>query len=59
MVQLDVVNVLGQTLISRNYNANAGNNSIDINVDALSNGVYFANLNVNGDIKTIKVTVSK
>ena len=30
MVQLDVVNVLGQTLISRNYNANAGNNSIDI-----------------------------
>ena len=58
-VRLDVVNVLGQTLISNNYNANSGNNSIDINVDKLTNGIYFANLIAKGEVKTIKITVSK
>ena len=30
-----------------------------INVDKLTNGIYFANLIVKGEVKTIKITVSK
>lgn len=58
-VRLDVLNVLGETLISSNYPMNAGNNTIDLNVDKLTSGVYFAHLTINGETNTVKLTVSK
>ncbi len=59
MVNLDIVNLLGQTLMSNTINAKAGNNTFNIDVDKLTNGIYFANLSVNGKVKTVKITVSK
>ena len=57
--RLDVLNILGQTVLSNVYSLGAGNNTIDINVDEMTNGIYFAHLSINGEINTVKITVSK
>jgi hypothetical protein len=51
--------VLGETVLSNAYSLKAGNNTIDINVDKMTNGIYFAHLSINGEINTVKITVSK
>ncbi|MDB2362303.1 T9SS type A sorting domain-containing protein [Flavobacteriales bacterium] len=58
-VRLDILNVLGETILSNAYSLQAGNNSININVDKMTNGIYFAHLSINGEINTVKITVSK
>ena len=56
---LEIVDVLGKTIMRENYSLNSGNNTIGINVDKMTNGIYFAHLSINGEINTVKITVSK
>ena len=58
-VRLDITNVLGEIVLSNAYSLQTGNNNIDINVDKMTNGIYFAHLSINGEINTVKITVSK
>ena len=58
-VRLDVLNVLGETVMSNIYSLGAGNNNIDLNVDKMTNGIYFAHLTIDGEMSTVKITVSK
>ena len=57
--RLDVVNMLGETIMSENYSLNSGNNLINLNVNTLSNGVYFTHLIINDEVITNKITVTK
>ena len=59
MVRMDIVNILGETLISEVHPMKAGYNSISLNVNDLSSGVYFAHLTLNGETITTKITVAK
>ncbi len=58
-VRLDILNVLGETILSNDYSLQPGNNNLDINVDRMTNGIYFAHLTINGVTNTVKITVSK
>jgi hypothetical protein len=58
-VRLDITNVLGEIVLSNAYSLKTGNNTIDINVDKMTNGIYFAHLSINSEINTVKITVSK
>jgi hypothetical protein len=58
-VRLDITNVLGDIVLSNSYSLQTGNNNIDINIDKMTNGIYFAHLSINGEINTVKITVSK
>jgi hypothetical protein len=58
-VRLDITNVLGEIVLSNAYSLQTGNNTIDINVDKMTNGIYFAHLSINSEINTVKITVSK
>lgn len=59
IVNMDIVNVLGEVISSDIYNLNAGNNKVNFNVNKLESGVYFVQLNINGLTTTKKITVSK
>lgn len=60
MVTLSVYNAIGQVAqqISRT-NQKAGVNNYNININSLSNGVYFYSINVDGIVATHKLVVSK
>lgn len=59
-VNLKIINVKGteiKTLV--NGYKNAGEHNIDFNLNDLSSGAYFISLNVNGNLSTEKIIVSK
>ena len=57
--RLDIVNILGEISFTKLLNLNSGNNSVNLNVGHLNNGIYFAHVTVDGETKTMKITINK
>ena len=53
--ELVVTNQLGEIVISKNIKTTSGKNSIEINVENLSNGIYFVTLKNNNSYSTTKL----
>ena len=45
---MSIVNILGEVV--SDYDMNAGNKYINLNIDELNNGIYYANLIVNDEM---------
>lgn len=55
-VILSITDITGKLVSSKSLRANAGNNSIQMNVNGLSNGIYLVNYSVNGQkIQSLKI----
>lgn len=59
VVKTSIVNVLGETVITQAYNLSAGNHQIDLDVTDVTSGVYFIQLEMNGQTNTQKITITK
>lgn len=59
IVNVSIVNVLGETVKNNEYNLVSGNHQIDFDVTKLSTGVYFIQLDINGKTTTQKITITK
>jgi hypothetical protein len=53
---IEIINVLGQLIISGSVNLVEGGNSIQFNTSAFESGVYFGRIIIGSEIKTIKFT---
>lgn len=59
-VEMKVISVTGDVVYNTNFGTiAAGQHTENINVSELANGVYFYTLNVNGNITTKKLVISK
>lgn len=60
VVKVSVLNLIGQEVTSVNAgNLGTGSQNVTLNLSALNPGVYFVNVNVNGQSTTQKITVTK
>ena len=59
IVNVSIVNVLGETVKNNEYNLVSGNHQIDFDVTNISTGVYFIQLDINGQTTTQKITIAK
>ena len=54
-VKLDIINILGQSVISKSIGKQSvGNYSTELDMNGIKNGVYFLRLNTEGRVETIK-----
>lgn len=59
-VEMTVISVTGDVVYNNNFGSiAAGKYSKNINVSELANGIYFYTLNVNGNVTTKKLVISK
>lgn len=59
-VSIEIVNILGKKISNVNVGkTDIGTQSQAINVSELANGIYFANIYVDGAVQTVKFTVAK
>lgn len=58
-VQINVVNMMGQTVYTNTLSGVAGPQNLQLNADNMANGMYFVNLQINGQIVTKKLTINK
>ena len=58
-IRLDVVNILGEVNFTKLLSLNSGNNSINLDVNNLNNGIYFAHLTLGSETKTMKITINR
>ena len=49
----------GKNLISRNFLSNDGDNSINLDLSSLANGIYFVSLKTNSILRTLKLIINK
>ncbi len=55
-VQLKVTDLLGRTLYTQNYKRQpAGSNTFEYHTADLKSGIYFITIDINGEMKTVKV----
>jgi hypothetical protein len=59
VVTAALINVLGETVKANAYQLNAGSQKIDFDVADVTAGVYFLQLDINGQTTTQKITVTK
>jgi thiol-disulfide isomerase/thioredoxin len=57
-VTLNVVNAMGQTVYTDAMTMDAGTQKVELPTSALSAGLYFVNVNVNGVSKTLRLNVA-
>jgi hypothetical protein len=57
-VAINVINVMGQTVFTDSQTLDAGTQKIDLETSALSAGLYFVNVNVNGVSKTLRLNIA-
>ena len=57
-VTLNVVNAMGQTVYTNAMTMDAGTQKVELPTSALSAGLYFVNVNVNGVSKTLRLNVA-
>ena len=58
-VNVTLVNVLGETVKANAYQFGAGAQNVTFNVTDVTSGVYFIQLDINGQTTTQKITVAK
>lgn len=58
-VEVSLMNAMGAIIESSTVNANSGSNAAVINVEGLSNGIYFVNVKSGDDVVTKKFMVAK
>jgi hypothetical protein len=57
---MNIINMLGENVYSNNFGKlSAGNYNEVVNFNNMPNGLYLVNLNVNGKVSTLRLTVSK
>ena len=56
-VTMSVFNIMGQKVIEKNSSVNTGINTISIETNKLSSGIYFVTVKANGFAKTMKFVV--
>jgi hypothetical protein len=57
---MNVINLLGETVFAKDFGTlAAGNYNEVVNFANLSSGLYLVNVNINGKVSTIRLTVSK
>ena len=54
---VDVVNALGQKVMSADYAVESGTNKIRLNTEELATGIDFVNVTIEGKSQTVKLTV--
>jgi hypothetical protein len=54
---VDMFDILGQNVMSRNFNGAAGKNNITLNVSDLHSGMYLVRVNVGGSVLTSRLMV--
>lgn len=54
---VEMYDILGQNVMSRNFNGAAGKNNITLNVSDLRTGMYLVKVNVNGSVLTSRLMV--
>jgi hypothetical protein len=59
MVQLTVVNLLGEIVINEQVSARSGNNQYNLNVNALQNGIYMYSIEFEGKKLTKRLVVNR
>ena len=59
VVNVSIVNVLGETVKNNTYNLVSGNHQIDFDVTNISTGVYFIQLDINGETTPQIITIAK
>ena len=57
-VAINVVNATGQTVYTDVQTLEAGTQKINLETSAMSAGLYFVNVNVNGVSKTLRLNVA-
>jgi thiol-disulfide isomerase/thioredoxin len=57
-VAINVVNAMGQTVFTDAQTLDAGTQKINLETSALSAGLYFVNVNVNGVSKTLRLNIA-
>jgi len=59
-VQINIYDITGKLVAQpMNQKVDAGSTIVNVNVESISTGLYFANINVNGVVKTVKFVVTK
>ncbi len=59
-VQMNIINMLGENVYTNDFGTlAAGNYNEVVNLSNMPNGLYLVNLNVNGKVSTLRLTVSK
>ena len=59
-VSMNVINMLGQTIYAEDFGTVlAGEHRTEVDFGSLDAGLYLVNLNTNGNVTTLKVTVTK
>jgi len=56
--EIVVQNAVGQVVLSKNYQVNAGKNNVWFDVSGLSKGIYFVNLNTGNATSTKKLVIN-
>ncbi|MCK9612517.1 MAG: Ig-like domain-containing protein [Bacteroidales bacterium] len=56
---ISVINLVGQEIFSETMKMSEGNNIYTLNLSSHIDGIYFIRININGDIKTHKIIISK
>ena len=58
-VNLSIINILGEVVSNESYDMSAGNKYINLNINELNNGIYYANLSINDEIVSKKFIITK
>jgi len=58
-VNITVTNMMGQTIYVNTLSNVSGAQNINLNANNMANGMYFVNLEVNGNVVTKKLSISK
>ncbi|MGZ3853528.1 MAG: T9SS type A sorting domain-containing protein, partial [Flavisolibacter sp.] len=56
---LSVINQTGAVVVTKTIGVNAGDNSKDLDLSTLANGIYFVRLQANGSSQMVKLVVAK
>lgn len=56
--EIAITNLLGQTIFTTNENLVIGKNSVTVNTESFTNGMYIANVTINGEQRTMKFIVT-
>ena len=58
-VNLSIINILGEVVSNESFDMSAGNKYINLNINELNNGIYYANLSINNEIVSKKFIITK
>ncbi|HEY9178680.1 MAG TPA: T9SS type A sorting domain-containing protein, partial [Flavipsychrobacter sp.] len=58
-VQLDIINAVGQVVLSKTITANTGELNEEIQLNNVANGIYLLRININGETTAMRFRVAR